>query len=140
MDEESPLRAPVRASLFEAASQIEAASRGPATSGWPEATASALKLAASAVESSLDDLAVAGGALHAARRDEPWLARRLRKVEQSLDAVLVDVWEATATSHGTVTPTFAGRLAALSEELRTLASATFDLTQRAVADSPSAND
>lgn len=140
MDEETGLRAPVRASLFEAANQIEAASRGAAGPGWAEATANALKLAATAVESSLDDVMGAGGTLSAARRDEPWLARRLRTVERSLDAVLVDVWEATASSQGGVTPTFAGRLSALAEELRTLASATFDLTQRSVSDSPSAKD
>lgn len=139
MDGPFGLGAPVRASLFEAAGRIDAASRT-ADGRWREGAAEALKLASSAVEAALDDLAGSSGSLHGAAREEPRLIPRLQKVEEALSAVLVDVWEAAASASGQPSPAFAARLAGLAAELRDLAGATFDLAHAAAEDSPPASD
>lgn len=139
MEEAFKLRSPVRSSLFEAASRIESAVGAAAGERWREQAADALRLASSAVETALDDLTGAGGALREAVRDEPRLEPRLRKIEEALSSVLVDVWEAEASTVGHVSPEFAARLQALAGDLRSLASATFDLAHVAAEDLPGGN-
>ena len=130
-----------RTSLFDAADSLQRAAAAGDSGGWQTAAAEALRHASAAVESSLDDLAGSGGALRTAGVDQPQLAPRLRAAEISLGAVLVDVWEAGASSTGAMTGAIAARLAALSNELRALGSETFDLIHQASdADGPAAID
>lgn len=130
-----------RTSLFDAADSLKRAASAGDSAGWQTAAADALRHASAAVESSLDDLAGSGGMLRSAGVEQPQLAPRLRAAEVSLGAVLVDVWEAGASSQGSMTGTIAARLETLSHELRALGGETFDLIHEASdVDGPAAID
>ena len=123
---------PTQESLSNAAAELRRASEGPVSAQWLGAARGAVRAAAVAVEQELGALAASDGLSNKITDDEPRLLPALQKLQATLSATLVELWE--------VRDAGSDELASLGKRVQGLAEQTFSLIHELYTSSPAAID
>ena len=123
---------PTYESLSNAAAELRRVSETNVSDHWLGSARAAVRTAAVAIEQELGALAASDGLSNKITDDEPRLIPSLEKLQASLSATLVELWEGAAGG--------SAELGVLAKRVQALAEQTFSLIHELYTSSPAAID